>query len=282
MNEEKRRRLAETLQARLETTKGAHRQAVEEAFRCAREATSVPSPPAALTPQTLAGMIDHTALKPQTTEADVRQLCDEARRYGFASVCINPCYVQQAAADVQASPVKVCTVIGFPLGATLPAVKAEEARQAIKAGADEVDMVQNVGLLKSGRYADVQADIQAVVEAARTPHQARGRRSGGALVKVILETALLTDEEKMIACVLAEAAGADFVKTSTGFSTGGATPEDIALMRLAVGDRLGIKASGGVRSFKEAQAVVAQGATRIGASSSVALVEGTVSSASSY
>ena len=282
MDEEQRHALAHGLRAQLEAAGSAARQVVEEALRRVMEPTAVSSPPTEPTPRALAGMIDHTALKPQTTEADVRRLCEEAVRYEFASVCINPCYVQEAAADVRASPVKVCTVIGFPLGAAMAEVKAEETRQAIEAGADEVDMVQNIGLLKSGRYADVQADVRGVVEAARTPHQARGRLSGGALVKVILETALLTDEEKVIACVLAEAAGADFVKTSTGFSTGGATPRDIALMRLAVGDRLGIKASGGIRSFSEAQAVVAQGATRIGASSSVALIEGTVSSDPSY
>ena len=273
MEEERRHHIAGELRARLETTSGAARQVVEEALRRVAEAAP-PSPDARLTPQRLAGMIDHTALKPQTTEADVRRLCEEAQHHGFASVCVNPCYVRQAAADVQASPVKVCTVIGFPLGATLPGVKALEARQALAAGADEVDMVQNIGLLKSGRYADVQADVRGVVEAAQA--------SGGALVKVILETALLTDVEKIIACVLAERAGADFVKTSTGFSTGGATPLDVALMRLAVGDRLGIKASGGIRSFEDARAVVAQGATRIGASSSVALMEGTVSTETSY
>ena len=218
----------------------------------------------------LARMIDHTALKPETTEEEVRQLCAEARQYCFASVCVNPCYVGLAAEELRGTAVAVCTVIGFPLGATLSGVKAAEAEQTIREGATEVDMVLNVGLLKSRRYDEVERDIRAVVQAARAP------RLGGrkALVKVILETALLTDEEKVIACVLAQNAGADFVKTSTGFSKGGATAADVALMRRAVGDRLGVKASGGVRSFEDAQTMIAHGATRIGASASVAIIQG--------
>ena len=234
-----------------------------------------------LSPGAIAGLIDHTALKPQTTEADVRRLCREARRYGFATVCVNPCYVGVAAADVQGSDVRVCTVIGFPLGATLAAAKAAEARLAIGAGAREVDMVLNVGLLKSGRYGAVEADVRAVVEAAQATSE-----EVEVLVKVILETALLSDEEKAIACVIAEEAGADFVKTSTGFSTGGATPADVALMRFVVGARMGVKASGGIRSLEEARAMVEHGATRLGASASVAIVDeaggGTVSSAATY
>lgn len=218
----------------------------------------------------LARVIDHTALKPETTEADIRSLCHEARRYCFASVCVNPCYVPLAAVELAGTPVAVCTVIGFPLGATLTAVKATEAELAVREGATEVDMVLNVGKLKSQQYDFVETDIRAVVEAARVSRRG-GRR---ALVKVILETALLTDEEKVIACVLAQNAGADFVKTSTGFSSGGATAADVALMRRTVGDRLGVKASGGVRTAEDARSMIAHGATRIGASASVAIVQG--------
>lgn len=218
-------------------------------------------------PDDLARLIDHTALKPETTEADVRQLCDDARTYGFASVCVNPCYVALAAEAVDDTPVAVCTVIGFPLGATLSSVKATEAQDAIRAGADEVDMVLNVGLLKSEQYDRVEQDIRAVVGAVR-------EASPEVLVKVILETALLMDEEKVIACVLAQNAGADFVKTSTGFSSGGATVEDVALMRRVVGAEMGVKASGGVRTAEDARAMVAHGATRIGASGSVAIMQG--------
>ena len=218
----------------------------------------------------LARVIDHTALKPETTEDEVRRLCDEARRYCFASVCINPCYVPLAAEQLRGTPVAVCTVIGFPLGATQTPVKASEAELAVRDGAAEVDMVLNIGLLKSGRYDYVERDVRAVVEAARASRRGTER----ALVKVILETALLTDEEKVIACVLAQNAGADFVKTSTGFSKGGATEADVALMRRAVGPQMGVKASGGVRSAEDARAMIARGATRIGASASVAIVKG--------
>ncbi len=216
----------------------------------------------------LARIIDHTALKPETTEAQVITLCEEARRYCFASVCINPVYVSLAARELKGTPVRVCTVVGFPLGATTSQVKAYETEQAVRDGATEIDMVLAVGLLKSGLHEKVERDIRAVVEAAK------GRVASPALVKVILETALLMDEEKVIACVLAQNAGADFVKTSTGFSTGGATPADVALMRRVVGNRLGVKASGGVRSVEDLQEMVAHGATRIGASASVAIVNG--------
>ncbi len=224
-----------------------------------------------LTPEALAGMIDHTALKAETTEGDVRTLCKEARRFGFASVCVNPSYVSTAADALAGSEVAVCTVIGFPLGATTSQVKAFEAEQAIRQGATEVDMVINVGLIKSGRYDDAERDIRAVVEASRKIAPEAGR-DGGVIVKVIIETALLTDEEKVIACVLAENAGADFVKTSTGFSTAGATAADVALMRRVVGSRLGVKASGGVRTRDDAEVMIRSGATRIGASASVATV----------
>ncbi|MER3524592.1 MAG: deoxyribose-phosphate aldolase [Ignavibacteria bacterium] len=208
-------------------------------------------------------MIDHTLLKPEATISDIEKLCDEARKYGFASVCINPCYVALCAKLLRGTDVKVCTVIGFPLGATLSSVKAFEAEHALRDGAQEVDMVINVGLLKSRQYEYVESDIFAVVNTAK-----RYR----ALTKVILETGLLTDEEKVKACVLAKRAGADFVKTSTGFGKGGATVGDIALMRRVVGSAMGVKASGGVRTREDALAIVAHGADRIGASASVKIV----------
>lgn len=204
-----------------------------------------------------ASLIDHTLLKPEATESDIRKLCDEAAQFGFASVCVNPSWVKTAAEFLQGSDVPVCTVIGFPLGATLPDVKAYEARRAIFNGAEEVDMVINIGALKSGDDCAVENDIRAVVEAAHENH---------VLCKVIIETALLTDEEKVRACVAAKNAGADFVKTSTGFAKGGATAEDVALMRKTVGRSLGVKASGGVKGIEDARAMVEAGATRIGAS----------------
>jgi len=223
----------------------------------------------------MARIIDHTALKPDTPEEAIRQLCKDAEQYCFASVCINPCYVPLAAELLAGSPVAVCTVIGFPLGANQSAVKAMEAELAVRDGATEVDMVLNVGKLKSGQHEFVERDVRAVVEAARASR--RGRKGASrALVKVILETALLSDEEKVIACVLAQNAGADFVKTSTGFSQGGATAADVALMRRVVGEKMGVKASGGVRTLEEARTMVAHGATRIGASASVAIVKGLV------
>jgi deoxyribose-phosphate aldolase len=211
----------------------------------------------------LAGMIDHTLLKPEATINDIEKLCDEARKYGFASVCINPCYVSLCAKLLRGTDVKVCTVIGFPLGATLTAVKAFETEHAIRDGAQEVDMVINVGMLKSRQYEYVENDIFAVVSTAK-----RYR----VLTKVILETGLLTDEEKVKACILAKRAGADFVKTSTGFGKGGATVGDVALMRKVVGSAMGVKASGGVRTREDALAMVAHGADRIGASASVKIV----------
>jgi len=211
----------------------------------------------------LAGMIDHTLLKADATEAQVRKLCDEALKYRFASVCVNPTNVALAASILKGSPVRVCTVIGFPLGATTPTAKAVETRDALANGAQEVDMVINVGALKSGNYDVVKRDVHSVVDAA----------AGQAVVKVILETALLSDEEKIKACLIAKYAGADFVKTSTGFGPGGATVGDVALMRRTVGSNMGVKASGGIRDFDTAQKMVAAGATRIGASASVAIVK---------
>ncbi len=221
-------------------------------------------PPSPETPQGIARLIDHTLLKPEATAQQIAQLCAEAREHRFASVCINPWYVRLAAdllSDV--GEVAVCTVVGFPLGATTPQVKAYEALQAIADGASEVDMVINLGALKSKRYDAVARDIRTVVQAAH---------GAGALVKVILETALLTDEEKVAACLLAKQAEADFVKTSTGFGPGGATVEDVALMREVVGPEMGVKAAGGIRSYQAARAMIAAGATRIGASAGVRIV----------
>ncbi len=211
-----------------------------------------------------ASLIDHTLLKPEASEADIRKLCEEAVQFGFASVCVNPGWVKKAASFLKGSGVPVCTVIGFPLGATLSDVKAYEARRAIFDGASEVDMVINIGALKSGDICSVEDDIRAVVEAAH---------ENGVLCKVIIETALLTDEEKVHACLASKNAGADFVKTSTGFSKGGATVEDIALMRRTVGGALGVKASGGVKGIDDARAMFAAGATRIGASVGVKIAQ---------
>ncbi len=211
----------------------------------------------------LAGMIDHTLLKPDATSDKIAQLCFEARKYHFASVCVNPTHVKLCADLLKGSEVKVCTVIGFPLGATSAEVKAFETRNALDNGATEIDMVINIGALKAGENALVARDIRGVVEVA---HAAM------ALVKVIIETSLLTDEEKVIACLLAKESGADYVKTSTGFSGGGATVHDIALMRRAVGPGLGVKASGGIHTHEEAEALVAAGATRIGASAGVKII----------
>ena len=215
--------------------------------------------------QDLAGLIDHTLLKPDGTITEIEKLCSEAKKYGFASVCINPGYVPLCAKLLKGTEVKVCTVIGFPLGATSTASKTFETEQAIRDGAQEVDMVMNVGMLKSGEYEYVENDIFAVASTAKRYHM---------LSKVILETGFLTDEEKIKACVLAKRAGADFVKTSTGFGKGGATVGDIALMRRVVGSAMGVKASGGVRSREDALAMVASGADRIGASASVKIVTG--------
>jgi len=217
--------------------------------------------------QELAKMIDHTILKAEATDAEVMQLCKEAIEYGFASVCVNPSMVKKAATILEGSEVKVCTVIGFPLGATSTEVKAFETEQTIKDGATEVDMVINVGKLKENNLEYVKNDIAAVVNAAK----------GKALTKVIIETCLLTDEEKVTVCKIAKEVGADFVKTSTGFSTGGATKEDIKLMRETVGPDMGVKASGGVRSHEDAMAMIENGATRIGASASIAICNGTKS-----
>jgi deoxyribose-phosphate aldolase len=212
----------------------------------------------------IARLIDHTLLKPDATRAQVEALCREAREHGFATVCVNPAWVELCAELLRGSSTRVCTVVGFPLGATLPEVKAFEAARVVGQGACEVDMVINVGALKSGDYRLVERDIAGVVEKSH---------AGGALVKVIIEAALLDDDEKVRACVLAKAAGADFVKTSTGFGPGGATAADVALMRRVVGPEMGVKAAGGVRDLQSAQQLIAAGADRIGASVGVKIVQ---------
>ncbi len=212
----------------------------------------------------IAGMIDHTLLRPDATHDEIVKLAREARKYGFASVCVNPYWVPVVAAELAGSPVKVCTVIGFPLGANSTEVKVAETEAALRVGAQEIDMVQNVGALRSGDFETVRNDIHAVVEVA---HRA------GAIVKVILETALLDDNQKAMASTLAKMAGADFVKTSTGFSASGATAHDVALMRGIVGPDMGVKASGGIRTLDDVKTMAAAGASRIGASASVKIVE---------
>jgi len=212
----------------------------------------------------VAGLIDHTLLKPDATRAEIEMLCREAREYSFATVCLNPTWVPLAARLLRGSSVGVCTVVGFPLGATTPDVKQYETRRVIFDGATEVDMVINIGALKSGDVRTVQVDIDAVVDACR---------AAGVVSKVIIETALLTDEEKITACTLSKAAGATFVKTSTGFARSGATPADVALMRRVVGAEMGVKAAGGVRDLSGAQEMVRAGATRIGASAGVKIVQ---------
>jgi deoxyribose-phosphate aldolase len=212
----------------------------------------------------VAGIIDHTALKADTSKDSIRVLCEEARANKFKAVCVNPTHVRYCSELLKDTEVKVATVIGFPLGANTPQTKAYETKDAIAMGAHEVDMVINIGALKDGDLDLVKADIEAVVVAA----------DNKALVKVIIETALLTDDEKTKACQLAMEAGADYVKTSTGFSTGGATLEDVRLMRSVVGDKLGVKASGGVKDYKTAVAMMEAGATRIGTSSGVEIVKG--------
>lgn len=213
----------------------------------------------------LAKMIDHTLLKADATPDQIAQLCYEARKYNFASVCINPTWVPLAAKLLEGSDVKVCTVIGFPLGATSPDVKVFETQNALHQGATEIDMVLNIGALKARDLEMVARDIRGVV---KTAHER------GALVKVILETSLLTDEEKVLASLIAKQAEADFVKTSTGFSTGGATVHDVQLMRRVVGPEMGVKASGGVRTYEDAEAMVKAGATRIGASAGIKIIQG--------
>lgn len=212
----------------------------------------------------LAGWIDHTLLKPEGTADQIKKLCSEAREHRFATVCVNPVYVPLAAGLLRDSGVGVCSVVAFPLGANMPASKAAETREAINSGATEVDMVINIGAMKSGAYGLVQEDIHAVVEESH---------KSGIPVKVILEMVLLTQREKIIGCLLSKAVGADFVKTSTGFASGGATIEDVSLMRRMVGAEIGVKAAGGIRTLKDARAMISAGANRLGASAGVAIVQ---------
>lgn len=212
----------------------------------------------------IARLIDHTLLRPEASRADIVRLCGEAKEFGFATVVVNPYWVPVAVAELRGTPVKVCSVAGFPLGATLPAAKRFETEEVLKLGAQEVDMVLNIGALKSGEDDLVEQDIRGVADAC---HRA------GAICKLILETAVLTDEEKVRACRRAQAAGADFVKTSTGFGPGGATARDVELMRLIVGPEMGVKAAGGIRTLEDLQKMVSAGATRIGASASVKILQ---------
>ncbi|MFP3872166.1 MAG: deoxyribose-phosphate aldolase [Candidatus Natronoplasma sp.] len=207
--------------------------------------------------------LDHTILYPDSTEEQVKKVCDEAKEYNFASVCVNPFYASFVREELKGTDVKTCVVVGFPLGADLKEVKAQEAKEVVEAGAEEVDMVINIGALKDGRYDYVREDIEGVVNA--VPEEV--------VVKVIIETCLLSEKEKVKACELAEEAGADFVKTSTGFSDAGAKLEDVKLMRETVGEEMGVKAAGGIKTRKDAEAMIEAGATRIGASSSVQIVE---------
>jgi len=220
----------------------------------------------------IAKTIDHTILKPNITDADVIKICDEAKEYGFFSVCVNPYFVSLVSEQLKGTDVKVTSVIGFPFGASTTLIKAAEARKAVEDGANEIDMVLNVSALKDQKYDYVQADIAAVVDAIR----------GNAILKVILETCLLTKDEIVKACELSKAAGAQFVKTSTGFSTGGATVEDVTLMKQTVGDALEVKASGGVRDYETAMAFIEAGATRIGASASIDIANQSKTSQSDY
>lgn len=234
------------------------------------EATVHPGTAQPAGPSDIASFIDHTLLKPEASEADVLKVCAEAAEYRFKSVCVNPIWVKTVTTALKGTGVLACSVVGFPLGATPTDVKSFEARGAVLDGADEVDMVINIAAARAGDKGALVEDIAAVAE---TVH------AGGAILKVIIETALLTDEQKVLACQAAVEAGADFVKTSTGFNGGGATVEDVALMRRTVGPDVGVKASGGVRSLADAQAMIAAGATRIGASSGIAIVKGEQGSA---
>ena len=211
----------------------------------------------------IASMIDHTLLKQDATGEQIDRLCAEAAEYHFASVCVNPYYVVRCVKNLKGTGVKVCTVVGFPLGATTMETKVFETLQAVASGAEEIDMVINVCALKSGHIRGVEQEIQAMAAAVE----------GKAILKVIIETCLLTDEEKVLACQIAKRCGADFVKTSTGFSTGGSTVEDVALMRRTVGPEMGVKASGGIRDYAKAKAMIDAGASRIGASAGIAIVE---------
>jgi deoxyribose-phosphate aldolase len=223
-----------------------------------------PDPKSGNVASSIAGLIDHTILRADATKDDVLRVCAEARKYNFANVCVNPYWVPLAASELTGTPVKVCTVVGFPLGAMTSGIKRVETEVAVRCGAQEIDMVINIGALKSGDHDTVKLDIQAVTGVAH---------AAGAIVKVIIEAALLNDNEKAIACTLAKLAGAEFVKTSTGFGPSGATAHDVALMRRIVGPSMGVKASGGIRTLEDLKRMVAAGATRIGASASVDIIQ---------
>ncbi len=247
---------------------------VEEALERVATPTSPglagPDESVEVSPEEIADRIDHTQLRPAATDGQIDQLCEEAMTYGFTAACIHPTFVPRVARQLDGTNVTPCTVVGFPHGANRTATKAQEAKRAVADGARELDMVLAIGAVTSGRYADAEADIRAVVTAARDQEDAVG---GRVPVKVILETALLTTAQMAVACVIAHQAGADFVKTSTGFASAGARAEDVALMRQVVGDALGVKASGGVGSVADFRRMIAHGATRVGASGSVAIME---------
>lgn len=245
-------------------------EALEALEKPVRPGTAGPADTPGWSPEELAARIDHTQLRPAATDAQIDQLCDEAQTYGFAAACVHPVHVSRVARRVEGSDVTPCTVVGFPHGANQPAIKAQEAERAVMGGARELDMVLALGAVASGRYSDAEADVRAVVTAARETGEAVGTYVP---VKVILETALLDAAQTAIACMIAKRAGADFVKTSTGFASRGARAEDVALMRQIVGPEFGVKASGGVGSVADAERMLAHGATRIGASGSVAIIE---------
>jgi deoxyribose-phosphate aldolase len=236
----------------------------EVVARCGTEPEKAAAAEAAIRPEALAGYIDHTLLKPDASTEDVRKVCDEAKKYRFASVCVNSSLIKYVAGQLEGSGVTPCCVIGFPFGAQTPDAKKAEALDAVCSGAKEIDMVINVGAIKSKDWHLVKRDVESVVQAAK----------GKARVKVILETCLLTDEEKVKACAICKMAGADFVKTSTGYSTGGATVEDVALMRKTVGPDIGVKASGGIRTYEDAVAMINAGANRLGASAGITIIAG--------
>lgn len=245
-------------------------QALQALESPARPGSAGPADPPQLSPEALAARIDHTQLRPAATDAQIDHLCEEAETYGFAAACVHPTRVSRAARILDGTDVTPCTVVGFPHGANQPPIKAQEAERAVMGGARELDMVIALGAVASGRYSDAEADVRAVVTAARETGEAVGTYVP---VKVILETAVLDVPQTAIACVIAKRAGADFVKTSTGFASRGARAEDVALMRQVVGTEFGVKASGGVGSVADATRMLAHGATRIGASGSVAIIE---------
>lgn len=263
--------LASDLESLSESADGSYVQEARQAIASpSRPGLAGPGDPPDLSPDELAGILDHTQLRPAASDEQIDQLCEEAKTYNFGAVCVHPAYVPRVVRRLEETDVTPCTVVGFPHGANRSATKAQEAERAVSDGARELDMVLSLGAVASGRYGDAEADVRAVVTAARDAGEALDTYVP---VKVILETALLTTPQVAVACILARRAGADFVKTSTGFASAGARPEDVALMRQVVGTDLGIKASGGVGSVADVRTMIAHGATRIGASGSVAIME---------